>query len=73
MFDLATFRCIDENSVLNFWREKQNRWESLAKIAKKRFRRLFSIAGHIYSCKRRRRKARLFERLMYCKLNENLI
>ena len=35
--------------------------------------RMFSIAGHIYSVKRRRMKPKIFEQLVFCKLNEHLL
>ena len=82
MTDIATFKISKDVSVLTYWREKQPRWERLAKIAKKVLgvpasssgvERMFSIAGHIFSCKRRRMKAKLFEKLVFCKLNEDLI
>jgi hypothetical protein len=82
MADINAFPLSKEVSVLNFWREKQHRWDSLAKVAKKvlgvpasssAVERMFSIAGHIYSVKRRRIKARIFEQLVFCKLNEHLL
>ena len=82
MADINTFPLTKEVSVLNFWREKQYRWESLAKVAKKvlgvpasssAVERMFSIAGHIFSIKRRRMKPRIFEQLVFCKLNDHLL
>ena len=82
MMDINTFPLTKEVSVLSFWREKQHRWEALAKVAKKvlgvpasssAVERMFSIAGHIFSSKRRRMKPRIFEQLVFCKLNENLL
>ena len=35
MIILPTFPLTKEVSLLNFWREKQYRWESLAKVVKK--------------------------------------
>jgi hypothetical protein len=82
MADINAFPLAKEVSVLNFWREKQYRWDSLAKVAKKvlgvpasssAVERMFSIAGHIYSVKRRRMKPKIFEQLVFCKLNEHLL
>ena len=33
MADINAFPLSKEVSVLNFWREKQHRWDSLAKVA----------------------------------------
>ena len=69
-------------TVLDFWRENESRWPLLANIAKKVLavpassagvERMFSIAGHVFSLKRRRMKARIYESLGYCKLNEDLL
>ena len=77
--DINTFPLSKEVSVLAFWREKQHRWEALAKVAKKvlgvpasssAVERMFSIAGHIFSSKRRRMRQILFSNLVYLKLNE---
>jgi hypothetical protein len=35
--------------------------------------RMFSIAGHIFSVKRRRMGTRLFSELVFLKLNDNLM
>ena len=74
---------LDKNkTVLDFWRENESRWPSLASIAKKVLavpassagvERMFSIAGHVFSLKRRRIKARIYESLVFCKLNEDLL
>ena len=82
MTDINTFPLTKDVSVLTFWREKQYRWESLAIVGKKvlgvpasssAVERMFSIAGHIYSIKRRRMKPRLFEQLVFSKLNDHLL
>ncbi len=71
-----------DKTVLDFWRENEHRWPILANISKKilgvpassaKVERIFSIAGHVFSLKRRRMKARIFESLVFAKLNEYLI
>ena len=65
-----------------FWKEKEPRWLCLSKVAKQVLgvpasssgcERMFSIAGHVHSLKRRRMKAYIFESLAFCKLNEYVI
>ena len=69
-------------SVLKFWQANETRWPALAELAKKVLgvpassaivERMFSLSGHIFSVKRRRMRTKLFQSLVYCKLNENLI
>ena len=71
-----------ETSVLTFWKEKESRWIVLSRVAKKVLgvpasssgnERMFSIAGHVFSLKRRRMKPKIFETLFFCKLNEQFI
>lgn len=79
MTDIVNFK---GKCVLNFWKEKESRWLCLSKVAKKVLgvpasssgcERMFSIAGHVHSLKRRRMKAYIFESLVFCKLNEYVI
>lgn len=68
--------------TLAFWKINELRFPSLAKLAKKYLsvqassaavERMFSIAGHIFSLKRRRMSSSLFIKLVMLKLNEKLI
>jgi hypothetical protein len=79
MTDIVNFK---GKCVLTFWKEKESRWLCLSKVAKKVLgvpasssgcERMFSIAGHVHSLKRRRMKAYIFESLVFCKLNEFVI
>ena len=72
----------NKNKPLLFWKENQNRFPILAKLAKKYLgvqassaavERLFSIAGHIFSLKRRKLTASNFITLVFLKLNESLL
>lgn len=76
----------DENfalsSTLDFWKANEMRFKDLSKIAKKflgvpassaAVERMFSIAGHIFSCKRRRMGDILFATLVFLKLNEHIL
>ena len=67
---------------LEFWKFNESKWPYLAKLAKKYLgvqassaavERMFSISGHIYSVKRRRMSIKLFEYLVFLKLNEDLM
>jgi hypothetical protein len=71
-----------ENDALDFWRTHEIVFPGLALLAKKYLsvqassaavERMFSIAGHIFSVKRRRLGVRFFSLLLILKLNENLI
>ena len=68
--------------ALNFWRTHENVFPSLALLAKKYLsvqassaavERMFSIAGHIFSVKRRRLGIKFFCQLLLLKLNEIFI
>jgi len=70
------------NSTLDFWKSNELRFKNLAKVAKKflgvpassaAVERMFSIAGHIFSCKRRRMGDVLFAILVFLKLNEAIL
>lgn len=67
-------------SPLIFWSNNEQKFPLLAKLAKKYLsvqassaavERMFSIAGHIFSIKRRRMTTTLFMSLVFLKLNEN--
>ena len=73
---------LGEVDVLAFWKVHSTRWPLLAKLAQRVLgvpassamcERMFSIAGHILSPKRRRTGIRLFEKLVFLKLNEDLM
>jgi len=64
---------------LSFWKSNEIAFPLLAPLAKKflgvpassaSVERMFNISGHIFSNKRRRTGVRLFENLVFCKLNE---
>jgi hypothetical protein len=64
---------------LAFWRANESRFPALALIAKKFLgvpassaKRMFSIAGHIFSLKRRKLGVVIFRCLVLLKLNETL-
>lgn len=68
--------------ALDFWRAHENIFPGLALLAKKYLsvqassaavERMFSIAGHIFSVKRRRLGIKFFSQLLLLKLNENFI
>jgi hypothetical protein len=68
--------------ALDFWRVHEHIFPGLALLAKKYLsvqassaavERMFSIAGHIFSVKRRRLGIKFFSQLLLLKLNENLI
>ena len=70
------------NSTLDFWKSNELRFKNLAKVAKKclgappssaAVERIFSIAGHIFSSKRRRMGDVLFAILVFLKLNEVIL
>ena len=66
---------------LDFWKNYEKLFPELAVLAKKFLsvqassascERMFSIAGHIFQCKRRRMSHGLFFALVFLKLNESL-
>jgi len=68
--------------ALDFWRVHEHIFPGLALLAKKYLsvqassaavERMFSIADHIFSVKRRRLGIKFFSQLLLLKLNENLI
>ena len=68
--------------ALKFWKLYESHFPQLADLARKYLsvqassaavERMFSIAGHIFSPKRRRLAALYFMALVYLKLNEDLI
>ena len=70
------------DDALAFWRIHESKWPNLAILAKKYLgvqatsasvERMFSISGHIFSNKRRRTSAKLFELLVFLKLNEHFL
>jgi len=80
--NFVTKKDIVENfCVLDFWKVNENRWPTLARIAKKVLglpassaaaERMFSWSGHIFSSKRRNMRASTLAALVYLKLNEDL-
>jgi hypothetical protein len=69
----------EDTDALNFWRTHEIVFPELALLAKKYLsvqassaacERMFSIAGHIFSVKRRRLGIRFFTQLLLLKLNE---
>ena len=67
---------------LDFWKGNACRWPILAKLAQRvlgvqassaQCERIFSLAGHIFNPKRRRTGVKNFERLVFLKLNEELL
>jgi len=65
--------------LLLFWRTYENTWPLLRELAKKYLgvpatgasnERDFSIIGHIFSNKRKNMSLKLFEKLVFLKLNE---
>ena len=67
---------------LKFWKENEYQLPRLSKLAKKflgvqasscQVDRMFSISGHIFSNKRRKTGVRLFENLVFLKLNEDFL
>jgi hypothetical protein len=66
--------------ALAFWKSYHNLMPNLARIARKYLavqassaavERMFSIAGHIFNCKRRRSGVKLLICLVWLKLNED--
>ena len=69
----------DFTDALNFWKCYQNKFPELAQLAKKflsvqassvSVERMFNLAGHILSNKRRRSGIRLFQNLVFLKLTK---
>ena len=67
---------------LLFWKLHEARFKPLADLAKKYLgvpassaavERMFSISGHVLSSKRAKMSSRLFSKLVFLKLNENMI
>jgi hypothetical protein len=67
---------------LAFWKAHENSLPLLAPLAKKflgvpassaSVERMFNISGHVFSNKRRRTGVKLFENLVFLKLNENYL
>ena len=75
--------CDVDVDSLGFWKKiVQSMLPTLSKLAMKvlgvpatssEAERMFSIAGHVFSLKRRRMVDQLLVSLVYCKLNENLL
>jgi len=70
------------NNALDFWRCHEKQFPIISQLAKKFLgvqassacvERMFSIAGHIFTNKRRRTGVKLFENLVFMKLNENYL
>ena len=68
--------------ALKFLKVNQNTWPQLAELAKKvlgvpatsaSVEGIFNLSGHIFSAKRRRLGMKLFERLVFLKLNEKFL
>lgn len=68
--------------ALDFWKCYKHQFPELAKLAKKYLgvqassagvERMFNFAGHILSNKRRRSSVKLFENLVFLKLNEKYL
>jgi hypothetical protein len=75
---------MDENTqnFLDFWKTYETRFPALSNLARKYLsiqassaavERMFSIAGHIHSLRRRRLGSVFFSDLVFLKLNENLL
>ena len=72
----------DYDNALEFWRIHETKWPKLASMARKYLgvqatsasvERMFNISGHIFSAKRRRTSVKLFELLVFLKLNEHFL
>jgi hypothetical protein len=70
------------SSPLDFWKNYEKLLPELAVLAKKFLsvqassascERMFSIAGHIFQCKRRRMSHSLFCALVFLKLNDTFL
>ena len=76
-----SYQIIHLSSPLDFLKNYEKLFPELAVLAKKFLsvqassascERMFSIAGHIFQCKRRRMSHSLFCALVFLKLNESL-
>jgi hypothetical protein len=76
---IRTIKSASFDCALNFWKSNQFKLPNLANLAMKYVRipasyaaveRMFSIAGHIFSLKRRRMGIKIFCGLVFLKLNE---
>ena len=72
----------DYKDALDFWRLNERKFPELSKLAKKflgvqassaSVERMFNFAGHIFSNKRRITGVKLFENLVFLKLNEEYL
>ena len=79
---IRTIKSTSFTCPLDFWKNNEGKFPLLAKSAKKFLgipatsaatERLFSIAGHIFSLKRRQMGAKIFAELVFLKLNEHLL
>lgn len=68
--------------ALAFWKLNEHKYPELSQLARKflgvqassaSVERMFNFAGHIFSNKRRRTGVKLFENLVFLKLNENYL
>ena len=78
---LSTTQRKEVSCPLDFWKKYEKLYPEFAVLAKKFLsvqassascERMFSIAGHIFQCKRRRMSHSLFCKLVFLKLNESL-
>jgi hypothetical protein len=74
--------CNSYKCALKLWKVNQNSWPQLTELAKKvlgvpatsaSVEGIFNLSGHIFSAKRRRLGMKLFERLVFLKLNEKFL
>ena len=72
----------DYKDALDFWRLNEQKFPELSKLAKKflgvqassaSVERMFNFAGHIFTNERRRTGVKLFENLVFLKLNEEYL
>jgi hypothetical protein len=79
---LRTIKSSSFDCPLKFWKSNQYKFPLLAKLAKKYLgipassaavERMFSIAGHIFSLKRRNMGKKIFCELVLLKLNERFL
>ena len=71
-----------QDCPLQFWKANESKFKSLSEIARKYLgvpassaavERMFSISGHILSCKRTKMSIKLFCYLVFLKLNESFL
>lgn len=81
-FDAVVKDCNPSTDPLVFWKKHEKSFPSLAVLARKYLsvqassaacERLFSLSGHIFSCKRRKLNIRNFLNLVFLKLNEKYL